>query len=241
MYIFVCAGKVIADEFVVTSASCDEVLDSSLSDDMVVACIGCPGFSDSLNMLVSSLDPKRASGWCVHVLSIGIVFSTLLKIKQSDSAQTSVQGSSAWSAFQRFAIAEESSQFSTPCKEIRTRSGCTRYLVMVSDIEAMSEDTNRHATCSVKRQNMKSSVHCDSVRCKKGKNKAIKNIKDTGDVCCHLRTLMAYITSTNPIQSILVDRNASTDDEGDDADDTDTDADGEADFHESTGDYYSRK
>ena len=203
----------------------DEVLESSMSDDMTVSCVGCQGFSDSLALITSSLDKTRTTGWCVHVLSIAKVFSTLVKSKESSSAQSNPIESTAMSAFQKFVIAEENSQHLTPCKEIRSHSNYLRYLIMVNEIDAISENTNMHATCTLRKHTQKSSVHCDSVRCEKGKNKSIKYIKNPNDVCCHLRTLMAYIAKTTPVHTLLIDQQRTYDDDDDNDNDNDNDND----------------
>jgi hypothetical protein len=189
---------VIDDEFVVTTASCDEVFESGVSDDLTFSCIGCSGFSDSLNLIVNTDGQTHMSGWCVHVLSIPMVFSTLLESKQATSEYT------AMSAFNKFVVTEDQLQSSKACTEIKNQSHFTRYLVMVTDIEAMGEATTRHSTCTLRKHSIKSTVHCDSVRCKRGKNKSIKNIKNQTDVCCHLRILLGHIASSHPIQSLLV-------------------------------------
>ena len=84
---------------------------------------------------------------------------------------------------------EITSQQLFECIQIKRLHPRTKYLVLVREHEAISKDVLGHAMCSVIATSKGIVLHCENVKCRRGKNKHVKNIKSFSDLCCHLRTL----------------------------------------------------
>ena len=200
------------DEFVVTTVTGFNETLEALCEHLSVSCVGCSSFSDSLRCLSSLPQTQSTSGWCVHVLSISDVLSAVQHSENSSYSSSTIN----LSAFKLFVINQQSQQQKSHVTVLKAFKRSTKYLVCVDHDESLSEDTSCHAVCILKRSQSFETVHCDSVKCKRGKNKCVKNIKQETDVCCHLRLLLAQIREQNVQTELLLSSDSPDFDNGDD-------------------------
>lgn len=166
------------DEFVVTTVSIGAQLNPM---EMSLTCLGCSGFCESL-LIIDQSRESNANGWCVHSLSIPAIMSTLTNSNIQDEST---------SAFVQFVKLECASTLSSECTLLTRHLPRSRYLVITTVEEARADGVPRHSVCTQTQVANSWSVHCNSVKCKRGKNKMIKNIKSVDDVCCHIRKLLS--------------------------------------------------
>ncbi len=160
-----------------------------------MTCVGCSGYYDSLQMLQNSQASTDslllAGGCCVHTRSMDTIMRVVLA--HEPFAPTT--------AFDYFVQKEMSSPIMT--LQVRQWNNTSRYLVVVSQQQAFKEDTTRHTTCTFRKFGSDYVVNCENVRCRRGKHKNLKNIVQEGDVCCHLRQILASTTEfSNPTHSL---------------------------------------
>ncbi len=186
------AECIVPDEFVYTTVSTE--LESEQAD-FAVSCQGCSGLCESL-LLVDESRREQSKGWCVHTMSVPDVVSVLTLDSAAD-----LRGS----AFQQFVKRECSSKQPCECILLCKHMPRSRFLVITTTEDARSENVPRHSVCTLTQAANSWSVHCNSVLCKRGKNKLIKNIKSVNDVCCHIRKVVSRSADAASTAEISMD------------------------------------
>ena len=161
-----CAETITHDKFAVTSLIGD-----------VYNCEGCCGFADSFS--ASTLSTQR--GCCVHTAS----FPTVHRVFSGE------ENSSSFAQFVKVEL--DCNETIIKLKEWNKHA---RYLVFLPTRIALCENISRYSVCSVFKKDDEKvhRLYCNHVRCKRGKNKKVKNARvDAAQVCCHLKQLLHVI------------------------------------------------
>jgi len=176
-------------------------------------CSGCSGFSDSIQVVeaLKADHPDSTSelpaGFCVHTKCLSIVANELSDYERQHSNNTTTE-------FEHFIHSEVMSHDMCIC--VKRWNNVSRFIVIVPEDDAFTEDTTQHATCTFRQFGSDFVIDCDSVRCRRGKHKKLKNVVSQTDVCCHLRAALAARPEGSNVDDNIVMRNEEEDDDIDD-------------------------
>jgi hypothetical protein len=160
------------------------VCSSSFPTSDSISCVGCRAYSDSLQLSYEQQDDSCAAGWCVHTAIAPQVVLAYLQLSKSDG-----------SSFCRY-LSQELSTSSTYVAV--TQHGIHKsYLVFASIEDAACERVQSHSVCTITQNPGSVYVNCDSVRCRRGKNKNLSNLSTFDSLCCHLRVLVPQLGLVN--------------------------------------------
>jgi hypothetical protein len=173
--LFAISGSVVLDEFVLTRTTAEGV---------VISCEGCLAFADS--KMIADSEQTDFHGCCVHSLTLPLLLSVF-----PDEHQDNHNFENNQSVLQEYLRSELESAISTIL--VKKWGHYTRYLVSIPHTTSVEESVPRFSTCTVLVTGRSHSLHCDSVKCKRGKNKKIPQITDDSDICCHLKELMTVL------------------------------------------------